>query len=380
MKSSRVKESIKSISEILKINISISKQGFLLVAIISLITSILPSIQLLLTEKIGIEISSINSSDELKLLIFLLILQSGILIAKTLLDLLCKIVENNINTKVFFFMESSIKRKLLKIKMSLFEDSEIYNQIQIASRVAPQFGLNLFKNILLFIQTAISLILITYTLRNIPLLAVVMLISLSFVNILMSRMFNKTQLSIYHATSEDSRKRDELSDLLMNRNIANEIRMYKVGNFFLEEWQKMFWKIENPQLKLTNKRNVLYHSLLIITQLIQLTVLTIEVARNSENLVGTFLLITQAILLFQSHSSQLIECYNQINQITIYLPSYFNVLALPEENAKNNPQTFSGLEDKIKVKNLYFKYKNSDAFALKNLNFEISKGDKVAIV
>lgn len=380
MKLDNLREKICYILKIMKINVSISKTRFLLLTIIAILTSWLPSIQLILTEKIGNSIAAISNGYDIRNIVILLVFQSSILIIKIVLDFLSRVMENRLNTEVFFFMERSIKRKLLKIKMSMLEDSDTYNQIQIASSVAPQFGLNLFKNIILFIQTSISTILIIYILRDIPLIGLILLIFLSIINVIISRMFNKTQLNIYDLTSEQSRKRDQISSLLINRNIANEIRMYKVGEYFLNEWQKLFWKIENPQIKLTNKRTFLYNILLILTQCIQLAILIIEVTRSPENIVGTFLLITQAILLFQTHSSQLIESYNQINQISFYLPSYFKVMALPEEDTQLKPILFNGLDSKITVTNLSFKYKNVNQLALKNLNFEIYRGEKVAIV
>ncbi|MCY9189726.1 ATP-binding cassette domain-containing protein [Bacillus mojavensis] len=183
-------------------------------------------------------------------------------------------------------------------------------------------------------------------------------------------------------TSEIKRKKDTIWDLLKNRESVVQIKMFQVGDYLINKWSKYYWKAVNPERRLNNKREFLVQILMIGTQILQLVILIIFIISNWPNIpIGTFMLLIQAISQFQGFSHQIVGSLTNLHQTIIYLPLYFNILNKEEEEPTGTKKiNFDKLEHSIRVKDLSFRYSNSESYSLKHVNLEILKGEKVAVV
>ncbi|AWQ15727.1 hypothetical protein C1N92_13070 [Bacillus velezensis] len=368
---------IKIIGRVFKIYLHISKLNLILLLLFSLTLSILPIFSLGLTEKIG---NAISGHTELHQLILLLILQSTIYICDCLITLFNNIIKNNLDYKYTYYFEKKLIEKVSRIKTSALDSSRIYNSIMQVSHIIPLIGTRFLLDIIEFSKGVISIIGIVYILKNLHWSIITLLIIISTINFFMSRLFNKEELNILNQTSETKRKKDIIWDLLKKREFAIQTRILQVSHYLIQKWSKYFWKASIPEQKLNNKREYLVQTLMITTHILQLCVLVIFVIKEWPNIpIGTFMMLLQAISLFQGYSHQIVGSLSNLHQTLIYLPLYFNILE-EEEDTFKNAYNFTGLEKKIMVKDLKFKYSNSDSYSLYNVNFEILKGEKVAVV
>ncbi|MET3847706.1 ABC transporter ATP-binding protein [Paenibacillus sp. OAE614] len=332
---------------------------------------------LIFTKKIGDSLSNNN----LGFTIELLIIQASLFIALQVIMLINKFIENKLTPKFLFYINKTIKEKLTKIKLNLIDDSEIHNKIMTVQQFLPQLGLPLLKSLVSLFQSVLAVLGMIYVLKNINVLVIILLILLSIMNLFITHIFNKLQLHIFNETSENIRLRDYFSRIFFDRDLISESRIFNLHGFFTTKWTELFWKVEIPNKRLNNQRSVLIHSIQIFINLIQLLmfILFLNTTSNSAISIGSFMLLTQAIIQIQGQANEFVAAASQIHQILIYLPSYFSLLSLPEEDVEKGV-LFNGLNQNIKIENLSFKYKNASNFTLKKLNFTISKGESVAIV
>jgi ABC-type bacteriocin/lantibiotic exporter with double-glycine peptidase domain len=331
---------------------------------------------LVYTEKIGNSLSRETAGT----VISLLIIQSAIYFLLQLLMLANKMIENKLNPKYDFYLNSSIKRKLSKIKMYLLDDSEIHNKIITVQQIIPQIGVSLLKSILTLFQALIAILGMVYILRNLNFFILILLVLFSLVNIFISHIFNKFQLQIYNSSSEHTRKREYFSRIFSNRELMAENRIFQLHNFFIEKWRELFWVVETPNINLNNKRSILVYTIQILINFVQLAMLILFINTSDSIIsIGSFMLLTQAILQLQGQANEFVASVSHIHQTITFLPKYFEVLNLPEEQ-EDQGINFSGLKQEININCLSFKYKNSIEPSLNNVSFTVKRGESVAIV
>ena len=88
-----------------------------------------------------------------------------------------------------------------------------------------------------------------------------------------------------------------------------------------------------------------------------------------------------ALTAFQSLQNNMRDFLIDIGQIIedlAYANDYYSFLDMPGE--VRGTEMYTGLKEKIKIDNVYFKYPNSNDYALKSINITIKKGEKIAIV
>ncbi|SEK70669.1 ABC transporter ATP-binding protein [Paenibacillus sp. OK003] len=372
----KIKENLACAIKIIRIYRSVSPVGLLWIILLSIFIPLLQSLMLVYTEKVGDSLAGGRAN----VIIFLLFIQSGLYCLTQLFLLANNMIENKLNLKYNFHLNTSLKEKLSKIKIALLDDTEMHNRIVTVQHIIPQIGVSLLSSILTLLQTTISILGMIYILRNIHFSILILLVLFSLVNILISNIFNKVQMNIYNTTSEDMRKKEYYSQLFFNRELMSESRMFQLHKFFLKKWEAVFWKVETPNVKLMNRRSVLASSIQISINLLQLVMLIILVNTSGSALsVGTFILLTQAILQIQGRANELVASLSHIHQTFTFLPLYFEVLNLPEEE-QDQGREFSELKEGIVVSNLSFKYINSSSRILEDVTFSIKKGERVAIV
>ncbi|HEY2494005.1 MAG TPA: ABC transporter ATP-binding protein [Paenibacillus sp.] len=364
------------IIKIIKIYKKVSISGLLWVFIISISIPFIQNLMLVYTEKIGNSLSRETAGT----VISLLIIQSAIYFLLQLLMLANKMIENKLNPKYDFYLNSSIKRKLSKIKMYLLDDSEIHNKIITVQQIIPQIGVSLLKSILTLFQALIAILGMVYILRNLNFFILILLVLFSLVNIFISHIFNKFQLQIYNSSSEHTRKREYFSRIFSNRELMAENRIFQLHNFFIEKWRELFWVVETPNINLNNKRSILVYTIQILINFVQLAMLILFINTSDSIIsIGSFMLLTQAILQLQGQANEFVASVSHIHQTITFLPKYFEVLNLPEEQ-EDQGINFSGLKQEININCLSFKYKNSIEPSLNNVSFTVKRGESVAIV
>ena len=166
-----------------------------------------------------------------------------------------------------------------------------------------------------------------------------------------------------------------------------ETVLFKKENFFLNYFSNQLRNREFQTLYL-NIINSLPKIFLEIILIIALSLFFIFFVENNKDLINILPLLTLIIVSLIRLMPALFQLLLSINQLKFL--SYGKDIIIKElnqiekelsiEKPKSSRVTFS-IKDKITLKNLSFKYdNNSDNYIFKNLNLEIKKGDKIAIV
>lgn len=166
-------------------------------------------------------------------------------------------------------------------------------------------------------------------------------------------------------------------NLLQNRNYAKEIRNYDCYNWIIKKRIDNYIGIEFEHLRFSKKWSVINVLAGIFLYALEGGIFFIALYQLYNKLIT----IDMAILLIQTQGmfcSTVFDCINQATAIRedfAYVESLLDIMNEEEyEKLSNNNST----EEKIVLNKVYFSYGNK--FALKNINLQIKKNQKVALV
>lgn len=171
-------------------------------------------------------------------------------------------------------------------------------------------------------------------------------------------------------------------DYLLDEDAALDVRIYEPDDLILSECQmKCYEQFAAGKEKEMNAVN-LYDGIKLVSSCICGCVIYLLVGRTAmQGALGT-----GSILMMYASVTMVIEALSRIAQIITdlrnnneHLLKFFRYMDMPEtENEISTNKTLSFEE--LEIRNVSFKYPDSDIYVLKNVNLKLHKGDKLAIV
>ncbi|TYB30290.1 MAG: ABC transporter ATP-binding protein [Candidatus Mcinerneyibacterium aminivorans] len=162
------------------------------------------------------------------------------------------------------------------------------------------------------------------------------------------------------------------------------IKCFKSGNYEKKNFREMNNKFYNTKIKLS-KHAILYwtiNNLIMIS--IPISILILGFIKLKKGVIGLGL-----FYIFWNYSKRVTKPYTNFSKfyssIANAIASLQRVFYLIDNKEKNREKTYTSQIDyssikKMEVKNLSFKYPDSNKYVLKNINFSVKKGEVLAIV
>ncbi|MEK4177883.1 peptidase domain-containing ABC transporter [Aeribacillus sp. FSL K6-1305] len=175
---------------------------------------------------------------------------------------------------------------------------------------------------------------------------------------------------------------ESIQGILDIKILGGESNVYK-------EWLKRF----NEQLKYAEKGNrfkslqdSLIQGIQLIIPLIVLWIGSFYVT-NTDLSVGEIIGFNAIAIAFISPIASLGQAYNQLLLVDTYIKKIYDVVAMEKnqsplmivENDEEDTKNYD-FQGNIQLKNVYYRYDSFGDYALKNINMNITKGEKIGIV
>lgn len=174
------------------------------------------------------------------------------------------------------------------------------------------------------------------------------------------------------------RKSKAYEDSVIGKGKEKETRILGGFNFFMEKYRDMMIKIQAFDLTVVNKQNRMNILMKVIQSLsfICIIVISIYLAASGKITVGAFAAVFTSIdILYSNLNEAVSRQYASISESFATVENYYEFIE-NDDFKESNCQT----RQIEKVENLSFKYPNSEYESLRNINFEIQEGERIAIV
>lgn len=361
-----------------------NKKLFLVSAFCRFIAALLPVVILWVGKMIIDEIISITttSTTDYSQLWEYVAIEFVLVIASDLVSRSISLTDGILGDQYNIQTSVQIIQKTNEIDISLLENSEFYDKLERA-RTQTMGRVDLMSNVLGQAQTTISIItLIAGLIYFEPYLIILLVLSIipSFLNEIR---FSQQQYSLARSWTSERRELDYLRYIGANDKTAKEIKLFGLTNFIVERFQALANKYFNLNKKLVIKRssygflfNVLgsisyYAAYVFIIYRVLSGVITLG---ELTFLSGSFNRLMKSLQDFFSR-------FTRISESALYLKDYFDFIDISSEpKTKEDVPLPKEIKQGFEFKNVYFAYPESEHQILKNVNFVIKAGEKIAFV
>ncbi|MBE6038946.1 MAG: ABC transporter ATP-binding protein [Anaerofustis stercorihominis] len=289
--------------------------------------------------------------------------------------------------KVVKQVKLRIMEKSKELDLASFDDPKFYEKMENANREAGSRPLSVLTQTFGIVSTVIEFISYLAVLFTAPglALATVVIILISIPTAVINFVYRKKNFSYMRNRSKERRQMNYYADLLVNKDMIKEVRMFDLADMFIGRYLEAF------DLYYKGLRNLIFgenawHTLIGIISGITNFVFYMLIARQvftGKIRIGDYTLYTGAIASVSACISTLINTSGTIYEGTLFIdnlisfmqrkPTVVPDVPMPEKVMEDTPHT-------IEFENVSFRYPGTTKNVLSDINFRINPGETIAVV
>ncbi|MEU3627418.1 ABC transporter ATP-binding protein [Amycolatopsis coloradensis] len=310
--------------------------------------------------------------------------QFGVLVLTALSQALTTYGQTLLQERMTLTIRHQVMDHASRLHLSYFEGSASYDMLRQAAQEAPTRPLSMMNSALGLVRTAITFGSMIALLVSIsPLLALVALVAPIPAFISQSK-YGARAFWLTLMMSPLKRRMDYLSSLVTTDTYAKETKLFGLGPYFVDRFQRLGQVSYDRQRKLTRKRSVSSTSWgLLSTAAGSAIALYIALEAVGGRLtLGDLALYTAAAASVQTSVQGLFTAFSGMYENNLYLDTLYRFLGTePEILAPPEPRPLpSTVEGHIEFEEVSFTYPGAPEPALDGVSFEIRPGETVAVV
>jgi len=291
-----------------------------------------------------------------------------------------ELLSNNIKTKIM--------NKAKTIDLSSFDLPEFYTKLENANREASNRPLQVLRAFFNILSTVISATGFIVLFAKIAPYAPVLLIIAAIPSAYVTYKYRRLTFRYMRWHSKERRQMDYYSNLLVNKDLVKEIKLFDLADTFINHYKDVFVKYFKGMKDLIVKEGVLgvftslFGSVVNAGIFIRMAYMVFE----QKLTVGDYTFYTSALHNISSSVASIISTTGDIYEGTLFIdnmiefmeeqPQIVNMLA--ESNEK--PHISQNRTHSIEFKHVSFKYPGMDKYVINDVSFEIRPGETVVLV
>ena len=275
-----------------------------------------------------------------------------------------------------------ILEKALTLDLRHFEDSEFYDKLTRARREASSRPLSLVMRTFGLVQNGISLISFGTLLFHFSPWAVAILLLAGLPAFIAEAKFSGDAFSLFRWRSPDTRMQLYLETVLARDEHAKEVKLYNLGERFLDRYQSIFKKLYTADRSLAIRRDLWGFALGLIAT-IALYGAYAWIAVSTVHGLITLGQMTMYVMLFRQGQSAVTASLSAVGGMyedNLYLSTLYDYLetevAPPSGDEKRGPHP----EDGVRFENVGFTYPGASEPALEGVSLHLTPGSSLALV
>lgn len=381
----KMKLSIQYLRRTLRLLCKAGKIFTIPILLLGLLSSITPSVTVLIMQEIVNTLQISRSS--LKYLFELLAIYIAIDITESLLSLLSDYCERRLQMNGTLVVNMTILEKLKHFSLKDFEDSETYDKLQRAMNVNFTRIYGFFKSFILLFQSLTNIILFSLILMAWKWWLIPLVLILPLINTIISTYFGKKQFLITKERSGAERKAWYYQYLLTKDTAFKEIKLFDLGEYLRGRYKKLQGNFIAQDTGILNQKSLANILLIVIEEVINSFVLVFIVvnAFSGKILLGSLTTYIRSISGVKGNAQAFLTYIGAIYENLLYIGQYFEFIDW--ECAKEELEIGIGdhsncncVISSIEIRDLSYKYKSQNNYALHRINLKIERNSMVAFI
>lgn len=321
-------------------------------------------------------------------LILPLALQFGYIFLNSLVNSLNSIITRISGEVVTNHIKVKIMRKAKEVDLASFDMPDFYERLENANREAGVRPVNIMTATFDMVSKLISMvsyIAVLFTLLNkldwSAYIFLFLFIALSITSAAVSFHFRKQNFLYMRRRSKDRRQLNYYSDIMVNKDIVKEIKLFGLADLFIGRYNDVFAKYFKGVKRIIWKEGGWNIFLSMCTAVLN-AVLFYMVAVNV-NRIDDYSVYTSALNSISSYLASLITIIASIYEGSLFID---NMILFMNEKRTIVPSVPVPLKPKrhcghtIELKNVSFSYPGTTRKVLNNINLTLNAGDTAVLV
>ena len=289
--------------------------------------------------------------------------------------------------KVTRYVKVQIMQKAKEIDLSSFDLPEFYEKLENANREAGIRPISVLSSSFSSISKIISLasyIAILATAPGMWWAAIVMLV-ISIPTAIINFIYRKKHFLYMRRRSKERRQMNYYSELMVNKDMAKEIRLYNLSDEFVDRYNNVFAIYYAGMRKLIIKENAWHIATTLVSSIINCLFFAFIAMKvfDGSLMIGDYSLYTGALTSIATNVTSLITISATVYEGTLFID---NLISFMKEKptvvpSVEKPQKIEhGHPHTIEFRNVSFSYPGSDRKVLENINLTVRAGETMVLV
>ncbi|MBL1199744.1 MAG: ABC transporter ATP-binding protein [Nostoc sp. GBBB01] len=362
------------------------KEMLVLVAV-TLLQGILPAISVWITKLVVDTVATaLTSGKELgnAMLLPLVAAWVAALLLQTLLYPWIFALQGNLNDKLTAHISLLLMHKADSFPdLSRFEDSQFYDELQLLQEQINYKPLNLLNNLVELGRSLVTLIVIVGLLVPLAFWIPLVIGIATIPQIVVSSQYGRAIWLTLFENSPHARRMQYYTSVMLTDTYAKEIRLFKLGSFFMERYLQAFESLHQSMRYLRGKQAFWSSNLAILSTLGNGFAFywVVNKAFKGDFTPGSVLLFVQSLTYFQNNLEGFVSNWLDLFENVLYMEKFFNFLHSPIPMPLSIPgeKIPTPIRSGITFEKVDFYYPDG-RLALKDISFTLYSGQTVAIV
>lgn len=363
--------------------------GWILILMMSysLIAGVIPVISALISRELinSLTDAVTGKAENFDVILKFLLFQFGFIVLSSLINSLYSMIIRLSGELVTNHIKLTILEKTKEVDMSSFDMPDFYERLENASREAGTRPISILQSVFNIISTIISLVSFIIILAEVSAWAPLAMIAFSLPSAAISFIYRKKNFEYMRMRSKERREMQYYSDLLTDKDVAKEVRIFNLSDTFIDCYKESFGKYFTGIKRLIYAENAWSVGISLAGSAISCGLFLFVARMVWKGLlqVGDYTLYTGALNSISSSVSSLISTLAMIYEGTLFID---NMIAFMNEKQRIKPTTDKplsvsrGIAHKIEFKNVSFRYPGTSRDVIKNMSFTINGGETAVLV
>ena len=365
---------------------------FISLLLVSVLSGIIPVISSIISKDILNELQKVVALDEkieffasavMMLIIFMFVFR----ILENLTSRLNSFVTRIAGEKIVRYVKLQIMNKAKDLDLASFDRPEFYEKLENANREAghrPIQVLNQTLNIFSNVIKLVSYIVILASAKDIWWMALVMA-AIAIPRAIINFSYRRKTFRYIRRRSKERRQMNYYSDLMVNKDMVKEIRMFDLSDKFIERYDEAFSVYYKGLRSLIVRENI-WHIVLAVISSVSSCLMYLVIAGmvfEGDIMIGDYQLYTGALMTVSGSVVSLIELSASIYEGTLFIDNliaYINEEKTVVPSVKTPEKIMHGKPHTIEFRNVSFAYPGSDRMVIKNVSLTLRPGETVVLV
>ncbi|GHF58646.1 ATP-binding cassette subfamily B protein [Amycolatopsis bartoniae] len=376
---------VRGLPKVIRLTWQASRVLTVLITLSTVVSGVLPTLTAYISKLLlDAVVAAVQGHGSVQRIVEITLLELGVLTFTAVSTAVTNVAQQLLQERMTLTIRHQVMSHAATLDLAFFEGSESYDLLRQASQEAPSRPLSMLTSALGLVRTGITFASMVALLVAVsPLLAVVALVAPIPAFVSQSKYGSRAfMLALY--VSPIRRRMDYLNNLVTTDTYAKETKLFGLGNYLVDRFQRLGKAYYTRERKLTTRRNLVGSawSLLSTAAASGIALYIALEAVHGRLTIGDLALYTSAAAAVQTAVSGLFTGFAGMYENNLYLDTLYQFLGTrPEITAPERPRPLpERVRGHVEFQDVSFTYPGAAEPALDAVSFEIRPGETVAVV